>query len=131
MSADRGLESRDTDAQDAPSPLDAARESGQIRGHVGDPIPDTLTDSELAARLALSLSTFYRSKRRGDFRFLELDPQLPGHTRYSGTKLARWFTGEPVAAASGRTFFNQGRPKGRTKQVVGVAMVAHDRSVIR
>jgi hypothetical protein len=53
----------------------------------------TLIDSELSARIPMSTATFYRRKRRGDFSFLEVVPQLPGPTRYSAEKVDRWLRG--------------------------------------
>lgn len=142
MSTQRRLESDAPRAQESERALHAAKERGQL-GYVGDPMPATLGDSALAERIPLALSSFYRHKRLGHFKFLELQRQLVGgNTLYSGALVQRWLNGEdvPDAPAAVRRFFGgarrnpveaaprRGRP-GRPK--TAVAMVAHDGSVSR
>lgn len=84
------------------------------QGMVGDPMPLTLGDTELAARLGIGLTVFYKRKRRGDFLFLELKPQLPAsNTKYSGLLVAKWLRGEPVAVPGApRAHFGSARDRG-------------------
>lgn len=83
------------------------------RGVAGESLPATLNDTELAARIGIGHSQFYKKKAAGHFRFLELVPQIPGtNTRYSGVLVARWFRGEDPRSAPARVFFGSGR-KGR------------------
>lgn len=86
---------------------------------VADPIPATCGDLYLRTRvLGLGRARYFQRKARGDFRFLELRPQLPeSNTRYSGHLIARWTRGELVAPSQGRQFFKSatgsrtGRPR--------------------
>jgi hypothetical protein len=146
VSPQRILEPHSPHAQESERALQAASERGQV-GYVGDPMPATLTDSELARRIPLALSSFYRRKKLGHFRFLELKRQLAGgNTLYSGALVQRWLNGEalPDAPAAVSRFFagarrnpmeatarrgRPGRPKGRANQAVPV--LAHDRSLAR
>jgi hypothetical protein len=146
VSADRLLEAGAPGAEQHERTLDAARESREL-GHGGE--RGTLTDSQLAERIPLALSSFYRHKKLGHFAFLEIRPQLRwSNTRYSADKVARWLRGEPMPDApttATRHFFGggrrtsiedhsrrarPGRPKGRANQAVPV--LAHaDRSLAR
>ena len=59
------------------------------------PFPATLRDLDLMAVLGVGKSWFYRRKVKGEFRFLELRPQLAaGNTLYSGRLVDRWVRGE-------------------------------------
>lgn len=68
-------------------------------------IPHVLRDLQLRRVLGMSEGSFYRRKQRGEFVFLQLRPQLPGPTQYSGALLTRWLAGELIAAPGSRLFF--------------------------
>jgi hypothetical protein len=88
-----------------------ARDIAAIRERQPATAPPALSDGQLAAAIPIGLSSFYRRKRRGEFRFLELKPQLrEGNTLYSGALVARWLNGEAMPdAPAGRSFFNGAR----------------------
>jgi len=84
------------------------------RGAAGETLPATLSDQELAGRLGLGLTQFYKRKAIGHFTFLELVPQLPNsNTRYSGVLVGRWLRGEDPRPATARSFFNGARDSRR------------------
>lgn len=70
-----------------------------------------LTDTQLAARIGIGLTSFYERKNAGHFVFLELKPQLPNsNTRYSVSLVSRWLAGEDLAvpAPTSRRYFGGG-----------------------
>lgn len=72
-------------------------------------LTSALTDGDLLALLpTMGKSQFWKRKARGDFRFLELSPQLPvSHTLYSRRLVTRWLAGEMMTPAAGRVFFGK------------------------
>lgn len=59
------------------------------------PFPITLRDVELMAVIGVGKSWFYRRKAKGEFRFLEVRPQLTAtNTLYSGRLVDLWVRGE-------------------------------------
>jgi hypothetical protein len=59
------------------------------------PFPVTLHDIELMEVLGIGHSNFYRRKKSGEFRFLEVRPQLAKSvTLYSGRLVEQWVNGE-------------------------------------
>lgn len=73
-----------------------------------DQVP--LTDGDLIALLpTMGKSQFFKRKKRGDFTFLEMSPQLVnGHTLYSRRLVALWFGGRNLAAGAPRRHFGKG-----------------------
>lgn len=121
MSSDRALQSGAAVAEMSQGAGDLSHQRRQWS--VGDPIPVTVGDLQLAAMLGIALSTFYARKRRGDYRFLELKPQLAAtNTKYSGFLVARWLRGENVTPGAPRPHFGSARERGNQ----GVA-VTHGR----
>ncbi len=107
-----------------PQPLcaqDAADQATPL-GYWPIDIPVTLRDRDLMPIVRMKHSKFYTRKAAGDFRFLEVTPQLPNsHTLYSGHLVTKWLRGElrqdiPAPAAPSR-FFRRAQavasPKGR------------------
>ncbi len=68
-----------------------------------------LTDADLLALLpTMGKSQFYKRKAKGDFRFLEMSPQLPdSHTLYSRRLVTRWFEGVDLEAGAPRRHFGK------------------------
>lgn len=93
---------------------DVVRESREFRDWPCDrPLPKQLRDHELRAVLGLGHSSFFRRKRAGHFRFLEIQPQLPvADTMYSGALVDRWLDGEMTA---------DGEPRPVTRRFFGSA----------
>lgn len=86
----------DAPAQQAPRDPDVVRQALNFRDWPCDrPLPKRLVDHELADLLDIGHSQFFKRKKRGDFKFLEVAPQLPdGKTLYSGALVDRWLDGE-------------------------------------
>lgn len=101
-------------------------------------LPMTLRDRDLMRILGVKHALFYVRKKRGDFRFLELQPQLPGsNTVYSGRLLTRWLDGDLQASrhfASARAAVRKpgrpGRPR-KARAVESVTVLGHDGTVNR
>lgn len=67
-----------------------------------------LRDTDLMRLVGLRSSQFYKRKARGDFRFLELRPQLPNAgTRYSRALVQQWLDGELVEGMAAIRFFTK------------------------
>lgn len=64
---------------------------------------DAYCDKELIAKLPIGRARFYVLKKEGRFRFLELEPQIPGtNTLYSRHLVDRWLTQSRYAPAADR-----------------------------
>lgn len=86
-----------------------------------DSIPRPLRDSDLMDRLAIKHSAFYKRKANGEFRFLELRPQLANsNTLYSAHLVGQWLRGEiPTEIPQQKRFFGRATPTLVAKRPVG------------
>lgn len=80
------------DGPEGTQAADAPRQIG--RWPLDKPFPVTLIDADLMAVLGRGHSSFYKLKAAGAFKFLEVRPQVPGATLYSGRLVERWVRGE-------------------------------------
>jgi hypothetical protein len=99
------------------APGDAGRDHrrAQLRDLVGGDLlaairegraPKTLGDLQLASLIGLGHTQFFKRKKRGEFAFLEIVPQLPqSNTRYSTALVLRWVNGEAITSGA----FSAGR----------------------
>ncbi len=69
------------------SAIDRAPEPGPA--HVGDPLPNALTASDLMRALNLGAATFFRYQKAGKFKRFEFRRAI-GHKRYSGVLVQRY-----------------------------------------
>jgi hypothetical protein len=76
-----------------------------------DQVPAVCTDSDLMRVLGRSHGWFYPRKKRGEFRFLEVDPPLPGitETQYSGLKIVSWLNGDLARQLAAPRYFGGAR----------------------
>lgn len=66
-----------------------------------------LKDPDLMQILGLHKSRFYLLKKRGAFTFLEMQPAVPGMTRYSRYRVEKWLRGELHAPGAPRKLFGR------------------------
>lgn len=80
----------------------------------------TIRDHELMAKIPLKSTAFYKRKARGEFRFLEIAPQLKdGPTLYSRVKVERWLNGELQQPEAFVRFFPRARRPQQARRAPG------------
>lgn len=110
MSPHPPFQSGPTLVEQATGHTDIPGQPAHARWTAESAIPARCTDTELYHGLGYSRPTFYRLKALGGFKFLEVDPQLPGGaTVYSGRLIQKWLRGD--RAGQPRQFFAGARGK--------------------
>jgi hypothetical protein len=75
------------------------------------PVPAIVFDADLMAIIGLKHSQYCVKKAAGEFRFLEMRPQLSGNTQYSGLLITRWLRAELPEAGQVRAFFGKAKDR--------------------